>query len=55
MTIDRSAFNVQGTPVEEYLSAQRDGDPEFRAYWEQTAFARALSVEVIRAACALTT
>ncbi|MGI8475237.1 MAG: helix-turn-helix domain-containing protein [Thermomicrobiales bacterium] len=53
MTIDRGKLGARSMPVDDYLSAQLGADPGFRAYWERTAFARALSLEVIRARAAL--
>lgn len=53
MTIDRDKLKEQSTPFDKYLADQLAADPEFRAYWERTAFARALAIEVIRARVAL--
>lgn len=49
MTIDLEKLRARSTPVDDYLAARLAANPEFRAYWERTAFARALAIEVIRA------
>lgn len=42
--MDLSQFKT----AEQSLAEQLDGDPEFRAYWERTALARAVALSVLR-------
>lgn len=49
MKSDRQALSSRTISFEEHLAEELNSDPEFRAHWERTAFARALAIEVIGA------
>ena len=49
MTIDPDKLAANSISLDELIARDLEANPSFRDHWERTAFARALSVEVIRA------
>jgi len=46
--IDRDKVRARSSSVEEVINRNLEADPEFRAYWERTAFAREVDTSLIR-------